>query len=453
METTVLQKSQEKESAILEMEEKVVELLKNLAIEKLGCNAHNFTLSQLSGSLREVLKKAEESASRQIIESQDPQTLQCSDCGAVMEIKDAPQRTIQGFVTYRFKRRLFFCPSCKRYERPLDDQLACQGRYTVELREALLLLGQQMPFEVSSFYAQKLLHVHVSHATIRGLVEGVGARITQAESRRVSQTLNEKGFIKDELWNSPDSKIPDIAYLQMDGSMVQTRECGWKEVKVGELYAQKDNIEIDKHHHHILRKTYFAVFNGGDSSLEKFKQQATVTAHDFGFQNYQTQVVLGDGAPWIWEYASLYHPEAIQILDYYHACEYLGNALVSLRFDDQDEFQNVKKKQLFDWLEQGDIRPIISFLENQTPTTEVMGCVRYFEHHIERMNYGKYRQLGCVVGSGAIESAHRIVVQSRMKQSGMHWGKDNVQSILSLKTKYLSGEWDSIISNYLDLAA
>ncbi len=63
----------------------------------------------------------------------------------------------------------------------------------------------------------------------------------------------------------------------------------------------------------------------------------------------------------------------------------------------------------------------------------------------DRMRYRAYRRQGFSIGSGAIESAHRIIVQTRMKQSGMHWGKDNVQSILSLRAAFLSGLWSSII--------
>ena len=65
------------------------------------------------------------------------------------------------------------------------------------------------------------------------------------------------------------------------------------------------------------------------------------------------------------------------------------------------------------------------------------------------MRYKEYRNKGLDIGSGAIESAHRIVIQTRMKQSGMHWKKSNVQSIASLRSKYLSGQWTSIVEDYL----
>lgn len=65
------------------------------------------------------------------------------------------------------------------------------------------------------------------------------------------------------------------------------------------------------------------------------------------------------------------------------------------------------------------------------------------------MRYGKFRKLGLEIGSGAIESAHKTVVQSRMKQAGMRWSKENVQSMLSLRAKYMSGHWNEIVQDYL----
>lgn len=110
-------------------------------------------------------------------------------------------------------------------------------------------------------------------------------------------------------------------------------------------------------------------------------------------------------------------------------------------------------KKLKDHLWEGEIREIITFLEQQKQATAISDCVRYFENNISRMDYAKYRELGFDIGSGAIESAHRIIVQTRMKQSGMHWGKDNVQAMVSLRCMYLSDQWTEVISDYVQLTA
>ena len=88
-------------------------------------------------------------------------------------------------------------------------------------------------------------------------------------------------------------------------------------------------------------------------------------------------------------------------------------------------------------------------LLDQKSTDDVVSCIRYFKNNQHRMRYKEYRNKGLDIGSGAIESAHRIVIQTRMKQSGMHWKKSNVQSIACLRSKYLSGQWTSIVEDYL----
>ena len=92
---------------------------------------------------------------------------------------------------------------------------------------------------------------------------------------------------------------------------------------------------------------------------------------------------------------------------------------------------------------------IIEYLKKQARTKEVVDCHRYFTNHQNRMNYAEYVKQGFAIGSGAIESTHRTLMQSRMKQAGMHWKKKNVQSIASVKARYESGRWDEMVNKYL----
>ncbi len=229
----------------------------------------------------------------------------------------------------------------------------------------------------------------------------------------------------------------------MDGMMVQTREQGWKEIRNGTIFAEDQRVAMDKHHHWIQSKTCFSVFNRHKNSLEAFKRRATTEAYRFGFERFEKPVIIGDGAKWIWDYADTYHPNAIQILDYYHASEYLGNAMSSI------DAVKREKNRLFKKLENGEVARVVEYLKKQTQTKEIIDCQRYFTNHQNRMNYAEYRKQGLVIGSGAIESTHRTLIQSRMKQAGMHWKKKNVQSIASVKARYESGRWDEMVNKYL----
>lgn len=60
--------------------------------------------------------------------------------------------------------------------------------------------------------------------------------------------------------------------------------------------------------------------------------------------------------------------------------------------------------------------------------------------------YKTYKKQGLEIGSGAIESAHRTIIQQRAKLSGQRWTMDGVQSILSLRSLYYSGRWEELLN-------
>ena len=69
------------------------------------------------------------------------------------------------------------------------------------------------------------------------------------------------------------------------------------------------------------------------------------------------------------------------------------------------------------------------------------------------MDYPSYKKKGYFVGSGAIESANRSIMQNRLKLPGMRWKRKCCQGMLTLKTKYESGNWkdvDEVLINALE---
>lgn len=69
------------------------------------------------------------------------------------------------------------------------------------------------------------------------------------------------------------------------------------------------------------------------------------------------------------------------------------------------------------------------------------------------MQYGQYKEQGLAIGSGAIESKHRTLVQCRMKQAGMNWNKKHIQSVASVRGRVQSGRWDDMMNAQLKRAA
>jgi hypothetical protein len=138
------------------------------------------------------------------------------------------------------------------------------------------------------------------------------------------------------------------------------------------------------------------------------------------------KAVIGDGAEWIWNNADLHFPGAIQIVDLYHARQYLWDVARKLHRNDeanQKAWMKVHQKRLLD---QGKIEKLVLSLRSIDSTNpEVVDKIRieadYFEKNAGRMRYPRFRRQHLFAGSGVIEAGCKTVIGSRLKQSGMFW--------------------------------
>jgi hypothetical protein len=73
----------------------------------------------------------------------------------------------------------------------------------------------------------------------------------------------------------------------------------------------------------------------------------------------------------------------------------------------------------------------------------------YLANNINKIDYRDYAEKGYYVGSGAIESGNKVVLQKRLKLAGMRWGELSAQYLLSLRAKYESGLWKREIVDML----
>ncbi|MDR1914730.1 MAG: hypothetical protein LBQ68_09665 [Clostridiales bacterium] len=76
---------------------------------------------------------------------------------------------------------------------------------------------------------------------------------------------------------------------------------------------------------------------------------------------------------------------------------------------------------------------------------QVSKLLRYLRRNIEHVNYRYLKRKGYVIGSGGVESGNKLVLQSRLKLSGMHWKLANAQRVVSLKSRYEANQWDDYV--------
>ena len=136
-------------------------------------------------------------------------------------------------------------------------------------------------------------------------------------------------------------------------------------------------------------------------------------------------------------------PKSTLILDIYHALEYIGQA-------GQAAFEIGKVSSI--WFEEqrrllleSSLDKVLGHINALKIAVSVRDSVcSYLISNRDRMDYKRYRERGLLIGSGAIESAHRMVMQRRLKRSGQGWRIKGAQQVLNLRVCQMSGRWDLV---------
>jgi hypothetical protein len=157
-------------------------------------------------------------------------------------------------------------------------------------------------------------------------------------------------------------------------------------------------------------------------------------------------VFLGDGVVWVWKLARINFPNAVCILDYYHACEHLSLLSATL----YGEGSALAKRRFRQWrkaLLKDKITQVIARAKADLPTQAQLRSlakkqIAYLDRNRSRMRYRTFRQAGYFIGSGVVEAACKTVVGQRLKQSGMLWSRQGASHLLTVRCALLSRWFD-----------
>lgn len=156
---------------------------------------------------------------------------------------------------------------------------------------------------------------------------------------------------------------------------------------------------------------------------------------------------VGDGAPWIAGQADrVFGEQGGFLIDFYHLCDYLFSASKSCAPDDYPNFferqkQLMKENQVSAVL--GELKPHIEPDSVPDEKAPVRRCHRYIINRPGQFDYKEASENGLPVGSGEIESAHRYIIQERLKIAGAWWKEDNAQNMISLRVLRANGDWEA----------
>jgi len=153
------------------------------------------------------------------------------------------------------------------------------------------------------------------------------------------------------------------------------------------------------------------------------------------------RVVLGDGAPWIWNIANEHFPDAIQIVDRFHVKQHLSDVAKAIYGPMNPRAQSWAKKR-HDQLDAGKISAILKAIEpHKEQYEQARQCIGYLRDNRERMRYPEFHAQGLCTSSGVVEAGCKVAIGTRLKRAGMHWTVAGANAITALRCAKLSGRF------------
>jgi len=383
----------------------------------------------------------------------------CPDCGRPMAARGRKATSfITRFGTVRLRPRGYRCMPCRCHERPLLTRLGVEaGQVSGALARLLALLGVVVPYELAARLAHLFFGVTVCPMTVWRAVQRLGAACEQYIEAQAA-------YYTDGRNPRPQAATPPAAVvLGVDGCALgmQVRttrrraqpgqqlpplppvdDGQFREVKTGVLLLPAERCEPRPGRHSVIRRVLCTCLGEADRIFERLWAQ--LCAH--GWLSPTTVVVIvGDGAEWIWKRAQLF-PKRCEILDFWHAIEYAWD-FARLRYGEESAHAASWVHRLATDLRAGHLDAVLTRLGRLRVTTPEQGealarLIRYYTENRTRMRYDEYLRLGYGIGSGAVESAHKQVVQARMRQAGMRWSELGARHLLALRVLLLNDQWD-----------
>lgn len=353
----------------------------------------------------------------------------------------------QRFVSYRarrtttllgsapVKRAYYHCEDCGgTYYVGAAELGDASGGKSLGVQEALSSLSAHVPFKEATKKLKELLGIVTCTSETEKHAEEWGERLEEEWETETEAVFEQEAEVLPE-------ETPSRLYVALDGCKAKLLD-QWREVRIGAVYDTRGQDEegIDL----AGRTTYTGLVKRW---YKDFGRRLYVEAMRRGAGQAEELVVLGDGAPWIWQLAQSHFPHATHIVDWYHTTQHLWAVANAVYGKDPAAAHRWIQRQE-ERLRAGHVDRVIQALcgmcaVHRKHAKLLRKEARYLRRNRHRMRYDEYRRRGLHIGSGIVESACRHVSNDRLKGAGMRWTQRGAQAILNLRILYLNGRWDA----------
>lgn len=366
----------------------------------------------------------------------------------VCHAKNKERQVHSIFGKIKLSRAIYYNNEIGSTIAPLDISMDIQNlKFSPMLRYWSCLLGAIAPFDEASSNLKTFSYQKISSNDVRRITENIAQEVIDEKSEGIISDsellLQEKDDeLKDEnkIKINQNSNSKNIIFLEMDGCHVPTRK-GWTECKTGLIFQKNESGKV-------INKRYFSTTR----NVLYFQQQIKKLVESYCKDKEVSLVCIGDGAKWIWKMMDKIMPgHYYKILDWYHVSEKIWE-LTNIIYENDVDKKEIFVKESLDWAEKGNIETIISNLmqiknkeEMKKFNQTIYDLIKYIENNKNMMRYESFREKGFDIGSGAIESANKYVIQRRLKLQGIQWDTNNADKMAHLRAEYINRQLEGFL--------
>lgn len=318
---------------------------------------------------------------------------------------------------------------------PLDRELGlvAGSPWSQRAKEIVVRIGAMVPFEQGPALVAMTAGLQISVSTMRKLTEATGSALVAAETRErvwIEQTL-------------PEAPVGDAhQQVSVDGAMVPLVGGEWREARtlaIGAITAAANGERITTALSYVSRLT----------SAEAFSREAIREVHRRGTEHAAVVAAVADGALWCQQVFDDHVPRSVRILDFPHAVEHLSSlaqAVYGRATAASSAWLGTQRHTMRSGDPDAVLAAIAAVPVATAPDPVEAAQVRdrelgYFTTRRAQIAYAEFTERGLPIGSGAVESANKVVVEARLKGAGMHWSAGHVDGMLALRCAICSDRW------------
>jgi hypothetical protein len=346
-----------------------------------------------------------------------------------------------------FERRYWKCRCGSDGSYAADGVLGVEGeRSTKTVQKHCCRLGAEVSFASTSQHLHEMLGVDLSPETVRKKVHSHGRKMARFQAQ---DTASEQAF----------QKAEGTVEFTTDAGKVNTREEGWKDLKIGVIAKRPagEPTSADEWKTQRLPMATMVLAFAMIAKAKEFRKSWRPRLRRLGVTCLAGLHVLADGASWIWKAVNRVLTGCVQTLDFYHACQHLSRCAERIFGEGTEEKRSAYRHARGLLLRQGwagvcqwvsELLAVEDESERERRRHATDRLVGYFAKHITRLNYLERLGAGRAIGSGQVEGKAKTL-GLRLKARGARWNARNVLPMASLVCVRHSSQWEP----YWDMAA